>query len=143
MRPITTAMLRRKRACEDQVRKFEELFGDSVVPTRELALKHAGDLDFRWASCLLPAHADKAYREAIAPAERAYGKAITHAEGAYDEAIAPARRAYDEAIAPALTAYREAIAPAERAYKARRDYAHRVYGEAAALAFVEVWEKSA
>ena len=143
MRPITTAMLRRKRACEDQVRKFEELFGDSVVPTRELALKHAGDLDFRWASCLLPAHAERAYHEAIAPAEGAYDEAIAHAGKAYDEAIVSVRRAYHEAITHDERAYHEAIAHALTAYDEAAAPAQRAYHEAVALAFVEVWEKSA
>ena len=66
---ITLVQLRKKRACASQLAKFESLFGDSVVVTRELCIRHAADFDFDWAAeHLLSAPAWAEYRRARAPA---------------------------------------------------------------------------
>ena len=120
MKPITLQVLKDHNACLGQVELFERFFGSEVIPTRELALKHARDFDWHWAaSTLLSPKSWMAYKEATAPALKAYR-----------EAVAPALKAYDEAEALALKAYKEATDPALKAYD-----------EATALAFLEQWEK--
>jgi 6-phosphofructokinase len=47
---ITTAKLRERNACLDQIALFKRLFGSEVVVTVELAVKHADDFDFEWAT---------------------------------------------------------------------------------------------
>ena len=73
---ITVKQLRAADACEDQVKRFEELFGSEVVVTKELCLKHCSDFDFDWIVFnLLPASAWKAYNKARASARKAYYEA--------------------------------------------------------------------
>ena len=73
---ITLVQLRKKRACASQLAKFESLFGDSVVVTRELCIRHAADFDFDWAAeHLLSAPAWAEYRRARAPALVEYRRA--------------------------------------------------------------------
>ena len=47
-RVIDLRMLRELNACGEQVQRFYELFGDSVVVTKELCVEHAYDFDFTW-----------------------------------------------------------------------------------------------
>lgn len=47
---ITLARLEALGACRSQRFKFTELFDDSVVVTRELAMEHAGAFDWYWAA---------------------------------------------------------------------------------------------
>ena len=98
---ITKELLKKHRACKDQLDKFDKLFPNGVDATRELCLAHAQTFDFIWARRLLSPPARKAYNEAIAAARKASDEATAPARKAYDEAIAPARKAYDEALAAA------------------------------------------
>ena len=110
---ITIKQLRRLGACEDQVEKFERLFGPSVIVTEDLCVKHAKDFSWSWAAeKLLSAPAWEAYNEVLASAWKAYDEAVASAQEAYDEATAPAWKAYYKAAAPALKAYDEALASA-------------------------------
>ena len=86
---ITIKQLRRLGACEEQVEKFEHLFGPSVIVTEALCVKHAQDFSWNWAAGKLLS----------APAWEAYDEAATSAWKAYYKAIAPARKARDEAVA--------------------------------------------
>ena len=52
-KPITIELLKEHKACKDQVAKFKKLFGEEIIPTRELCLLHAQDFNFGWARCLL------------------------------------------------------------------------------------------
>lgn len=45
---ITIQLLRDLDACAPQVRKFRRIFGDSVVPTKELLLKHRERFSIYW-----------------------------------------------------------------------------------------------
>jgi hypothetical protein len=124
MKPITLQMLVEAGACQDQVDLFEKLFGKSVVPTRELALKHAGQFRWHWASeNLLTSRSLKAYDRAIAPAWKAFEAAWPLTSEAFREIIA--LKTHDEAV----EAVNEARAPALKAYN-----------KAMALAFLKQWE---
>jgi hypothetical protein len=68
--------------------------------------------------------ADKAYREATAPAWKAYREATATAGKAYREATATAGKAYREAVATAEKAYNEATAPARKVYRKATAAAH-------------------
>ena len=64
-RILTLKTLKSKNACREQVVLFRQLFGDSVVVTPELCVKHKNDFDFAWAAKNLlskTAH-DKYYAE--------------------------------------------------------------------------------
>jgi hypothetical protein len=151
---ITSELLRAKGACEIQVEKFDKLFPDGVVPTRELALKHASDFGWFWAAeNLLTAEGSRAFSEAMAPLLKAYGGVWWSLRKAYDEAVAPLQNAYDEVVAsllkvyadaraPLRKAYEEAVAPLQKAYKEAKAPLLKAYDEATALAFVDQWEKA-
>jgi hypothetical protein len=100
---ITLEMLRQKHACRDQVARFQELFGDAVEVTVELAVKHAQDFDWDWAAwSLLSAAGYSAYDAATAKSRRAYAAATAKSRRAYAAALAAAERAYDAACARAF-----------------------------------------
>ena len=64
-KPITIELLKKNEACQDQIDKFKEFFGEEVVPTRELCLLHAHDFNFKWAQCLLPTPVRRVYNDNI------------------------------------------------------------------------------
>ena len=105
---ISTKLLRRLKACEDQVVLFRETFPDSHETGVTINLRNAkkaarAGLDLDWlAQTILPPPALKAYNEAIAPALKVYEEAIAAAWKAYNEARAAAGKVYNEAIAPAF-----------------------------------------
>ena len=135
---ITLEMLRQKHACRDQVARFQELFGDAVEVTVELAVKHAQDFDWDWAArSLLSAAGYSAYIAARAEAKRTYDAATDEARLAYDAARAAALRAYDAATAKSRRAYAAATAKSRRAYAAALAAAERAYDAACARAFAE------
>ena len=85
-KPITIELLKKHKACYNQVEKFKEIFGEEVIPTRELCILHAQDFDFGWARTFLNkftkvyndediATAWKVYYEAIAPDQKAFNPA--------------------------------------------------------------------
>ena len=87
---ITSAMLRKHRACADQVTEFQRRFGKSVEVTEEICLSVAKVFNWNWAALyFLPAPARKAYDEATV-------------RKAYDEEVAPAWKSYQEARAQAF-----------------------------------------
>ena len=49
-RKITAEQLNRLGACEDQVKRFRELFPNGVVPTADLCIKYANDVNWDWAA---------------------------------------------------------------------------------------------
>ena len=101
-RLLTIADLEMVRACEEQVAKFRELFGNEVLVTVELAVQHAADFDWDWAARkLLSAPARAAYNAAVAPEWDAYEASEAAADAAYDAATAAAWAAYEAARAPA------------------------------------------
>jgi hypothetical protein len=126
---ITRKMLRQQHACPNQVARFQELFGDAVEVTVELAVKHAQDFNWDWAAwSLLSAAGYSAYNAAMAEVRRTYDAALAAAERAYDAALAAAERAYDAALAEARLAFEEALAAPRRAYNAA---CARAFAEAA------------
>ena len=86
---ITTTLLRRKRACQNQIELFISYFPEGVVITESICLAHATEFDWDWAA-----------RKLLRPPARK----------ASDVAMAPARKACIEAMAPAWKAYVEAYA---------------------------------
>ena len=118
---ITVAMLKKKRACVDQVERFERTFPLGCAVTLDnLRVAGTAQLDLGWAAQnLLPAGPSKAYGEATAGPSKAYGEAMVGARKAYDEAMVGPRKAYDEATARASKAYDEATLIA--LYDAARD----------------------
>jgi hypothetical protein len=112
---ITVKFLRDHYACEEQVNKFINIFGEDaeVIPSIEFAKKYGSEFNIHWLAVkLLNSDQLKVYDEATAPAYKAYGEAIAAASKAYGEALAAASKAYYEATAPAIKAYKEAIAVA-------------------------------
>ena len=135
-RPITLTLLREKSVCAEALERFKTLFGDSVTPTRELCIAHAGDFDLLWAARhLLSPSARRAYDVALAPAREAYHTALASAGEAYRTALAPAWEAYRAALAPAGEAYRAGRAPAWEAYCAATASAWEAYDDATASAW--------
>ena len=140
---ITRKMLRQQHACPNQVARFQELFGDAVEVTVDLAVKHAQDFDWDWAArSLLSAAGYSAYDAAMAEALRAYAAATDEARLAYAAATAEAEHAYDAAAYDAATAearraYDAARAEARLAYDAATAAPRRAYNAACARAFAE------
>ena len=66
---ISAAILRRKGACADQVKVFEDLFGTRTVEVTEaLCVEHASRFDWDWAARnLLPAPLSADYEAKCAP----------------------------------------------------------------------------
>ena len=50
---ITAKQLRKHGACSAQYELFVRLFGDEVIVTKELCIKHAQDFDWFWAATVL------------------------------------------------------------------------------------------
>lgn len=110
-KPITVKLLRRLGACEDQVTLFRETFGDSVIPTPELAERYGDLFDIDWlAHEALKAPLWEAYQEAKVPLLKAFVEAAAPLLKAYEEAETPSREVYEEAEAPLLKAYKVGIA---------------------------------
>jgi hypothetical protein len=102
---ITVKLLRDHYACEDQVDKFINIFGEDaeVVPSIEFAKKYGSEFNIHWlVDKLLNSDQLKVYNEAIAPAQKTYNEAIAPAQKIYNEAIAPSQKTYNEASAIAF-----------------------------------------
>jgi hypothetical protein len=112
MNTITLAQLREAKACESQVKLFEQVFGDSVSFDNEnFFVPYAQKFDFAWgARNLLSAPARKTSYEQYDLAEKTFDKQIDLAEKTYDEQTALARKTFDEQYALAWKTYREQIA---------------------------------
>ncbi len=82
---ISVATLRKKKACADQLKTFEDIFGrEPVEITEALCVAHADKFDWNWAVAnLLPKPLWAAYEA---------GEAALRA--AYEAGVAPLRAAY-------------------------------------------------
>jgi len=119
---ITKELLEAKRACEDQLDLFNELFPEGVELTRALILEHAQEFDWGWcAENLLPNDsAWEAYVIANASAWKAYYVAFEKAQEAYELAVIQAKEAYYVAIEKAQEAYELAVIQAKEAHNVAR-----------------------
>jgi hypothetical protein len=102
---ITVKLLREYSACEEQVDKFINIFGEDaeVVPSLELAEKYGSEFNIHWlVDKLLNSDQLKVYDEATAPVLKTYVEAMVSAQKTYNEATELARKIYDEAIAIAF-----------------------------------------
>jgi hypothetical protein len=75
---ITVKFLRDYYACEDQVDKFINIFGEDaeVVPSLELAEKYGSEFNIHWLTVkLLNSDQLKVYDEVLAPARKIYDEA--------------------------------------------------------------------
>ena len=111
MKTITAEMLNASGVCGDQLKLFQETFGEEVEVNLTNARKalEAG-LDVSWCATFLSQPLRKAYEEAEAPLRKAYQDAVATLWKAYQEAVAPLSKAYDEAVAPLSKAHDEAVA---------------------------------
>ena len=99
---ITLRQLERLEACEEARDKFQELFGDSVEVTIELAKKHASDFPIDWvAQHTLGASARGEYARATASARGEWERARASAWVKWERAAAAARVECDRAAAAA------------------------------------------
>ena len=132
MKTITVKQLKANDACEDQVKLFQETFGDTLeLKSKDHALKLAkamvNKFDFDWAAWNL-LNDFKAYEEAREPLLKAY-----------EEARAPLYKAHEEAEEPLYEAYREDIVPLLKAYMEARAPSYKAYEEAGAQLFAEMY----
>ena len=81
MKTITSRMLRKARACEEQYELFHATFGDSVEVTESNCLRAAKvGLDIEWAAeHLLSDPAREEYGRAVGPARKEYMSALARA----------------------------------------------------------------
>lgn len=128
---ITLQLLLEKGACHSQRVEFAELFGESVVVTHELALKHASVFDWDWAAVELLSEkalrtfceaSDAAYGEynvTISPFAKVHRAAVDEAWAVYDESadVAGRRAVREAAIRVAYTAYEASTEPFRTTYK--------------------------
>ena len=85
---VTVAMLRKKKACPDQVVLFREVFGDSAqVNLRNVRKARKAGLDVGWVTVLLPQ-----------PLRDEYEAAMTSLWDEYEEAVRPLSDKYEAAI---------------------------------------------
>ena len=88
---ITLRQLERLEACKEARDKFQELFGDSVEVTIELAKKHASDFPIDWvAQHTLGASAREKYVRATASARDEWERAEAAARDEWERAMAAA-----------------------------------------------------
>ena len=105
-RTLTLQTLIEKEACEEQVRLFKKMFGDSVLVTEELCVKYAGKFNFVWASeNLLSVEGQQAYKAIVRQAWEAYVAIERPAGEAYDAVTRSALEAYAAVTRSALEAY--------------------------------------
>ena len=119
MKRITKTLLRRLKACPEQVETFAKLFPRGAEVTEENALKaDKAGLDVNWlAYKVLTFPAWEQYQAAIAQAWKQLEAVTAPALEQYEAAKAPAWKQYEAATATALGQYEAAIAVAfVRAY---------------------------
>ena len=133
---ITIQQLINKDACQSQVDKFRELFGESVDVTPELCLSVASEFDWDWAARnFLSAAALKLYKETRAAALKLYEETRATALKLYKETRADACKLYKETSAPAWKLYEETCAAAWKLYEETCAAAWKLYEETRAAAF--------
>ena len=142
---ITLNQLKGLDACEDQLKLFEEVFGDTVsfktkAQAVKVAVKVAHKFDFDWASDnLLKGVYRKAYWEAEASLEEDYYEAVDPFWKAYREARDPLWNAYEVAKAPLREDYWEAISPLSKAYDEAKAPLYKDYEVAIAKEFAKCY----
>ena len=120
-----------KGACVEQRTLFKKLFPNGVVPTVELAEKHASDFCWDWAAGHLLS----------APARAKYDRVTASAWAEYDRVTASVRAKYDRVTASARAEYDRVTASAWAEYDRVTASAWAEYNRVTAVAFVTLWNK--
>ena len=119
MKLLTSRMLRG--ACEEQRRKFRELFPDGAPVTVRAAMRaHRAGLDVLWCVGLLPAPLDEQYLAARKPLYDQYWAACKPLDDQYLAACKPLDDQYWAALKPLDDQYRAALKPLYDQYLAAR-----------------------
>jgi hypothetical protein len=140
MRKITVSLLREHGACEEGIAKFQRIFPDGVIVTRELCIKHAQQFDWDLAARrLLTPTAWAQYLAATAEPLAQYEAAKATALAQYEAALAAARAQYLAAMASVLAQYHAAIDAAWSQYDAARAAPRAQYDAARATAFADAY----
>ena len=118
---VTAAILRRKKACKEQVDMFVETFGApaKVKITEALCVKHAQKFNWNWAAQRLL-------------------RAVSYAE--YLAKRAPRDTDYDAKIATLCADYRARREPLEAEYRAKREPLYAEYRAKCAAIFGRIAE---
>ena len=147
-KPITIELLKKHKACQDQVDKFREIFGEEIVPTRELCLLHAQDFNFLWLKRFLNKSSyesfvkiwktacDSQYKITL-PAWDVYNKETAFAKKIYDSTTN--QNSYENSII-AWEIYEKSVSPVRRVYDDIIFSAWKNYKEVVALAWFDAWE---
>ena len=99
---ITINQLRKLGACESQVLKFQELFGESVEVTHELCLEHANAFNWCWVAIKLASATQlKEFRRAIADELMELNRALDVAYEMYSQITVSALETYNQTTAAA------------------------------------------
>jgi hypothetical protein len=141
MNTITLAQLLAAKACEPQVKLFEEVFGDSVSFDNEnFFVPYAQKFDFAWgAAHLLSAPAQKTYSEQPALARKTYKEQTALAWKTYSEQIAPAQKTHSEQTALARKTYDEQYDLAQKTHSEQTALARKTYKEQTAIIFARAY----
>ena len=114
---ITAKQLRKHGACSAQYELFVRLFGDEVIVTKELCIKHAQDFDWFWAATVLLTRGGyEDYLEAVILIHKTFEEVYIK----YQEACWTARPGESIPYKTAMSPHREAlnIRKAEAFYEA-------------------------
>jgi hypothetical protein len=136
---ISTALLRHKGACSDQIDLIHSLMGDEPFEvTRELCLAQYDKISWDWAAAhLLPAPAQEQYDKACTAAWEQYEKARVAAWEQYEKAYAVAQEQYVKAVAAAREQHDKVRAAAWKQHDRVRAAAWKQYDKARAVAFAD------
>jgi hypothetical protein len=115
---ITSKLLKRKRACREQVALFEKLFPNGVEVTEAICVAHADKFNFHWAAeNLLSAPALAEYERIEAPAWAEYMRSLAAAWDEYGRSLAAAWDEYGRSRAAAWAEYGRSRAAALAEYE--------------------------
>jgi hypothetical protein len=110
---ITSKLLKRKRACREQVALFEKLFPNGVEVTEAICVAHADKFNFHWAAeNLLSASAWAEYKRVKDSVQAEYQRNLDAAWAEYQRIVAPTGAEYERAVAASWPEYRRNIAVA-------------------------------
>ena len=102
-RTLTLETLKAKRACAEQLRLFESMFGQSVEVTEALCVEVSAKFDFAWAAQrLLSLDALAEYERVTAPAWAEYKRVTAPAWAEYKRVRASALAEYERVRASAF-----------------------------------------
>lgn len=149
---ITAEYLANMGACSPQVEHFQDLFGDSVELTVELAAKHATEFEWTWAAdSLLSEAASEEFEHREHVIRLDYVRVLRDAQGPLDEILAKAKTAFEhaaqgyhqndvggEAYLAARHEYLKATQAGQMAYNAAETKAYNERAKAFAIAWAEV-----